>query len=439
MSTPHLPHRDAQSLSILPSRTVVTSFYPKSHTFEEGDWVLCLATCRALRSIAVAVSNGEVQVYDPERLQRVSTYQTREAQQDATASCVTDLLYHSTSAGTSASPPLHGAHCQEPPLLWVTNQSGCVQLYDLRQQSQAAGTKMPFSSPAWTVSIGHGGTIAAVAGNRKIHFLDVRSFKSQHNQHQQQPAASPWLGSYRDSHSDHVSCVHFIAESTLLSGGEDGLIAVFDTSRPNESEALQNMWNVGSPVRRAGIMTDEGAASSAGSPPSAAVSSTTVWCLTGNETLSLWNPELNAVRDFPTLRHDLNARLTASQQFSTDPSTAPIVEYLVDAHWDPQQGGLLLAAGNAQGEAAVFRLSNGSDASPESWTPCHLLTGGHRGVVRGLSHYSESVMMSVGEDARLCEWNRLSTVPPTMRSPAPAAAGGGPVRRQRGRTNLGPY
>jgi hypothetical protein len=442
-SSPLLPHHDARSLAVLPSRTVVTSFHPKSHGFEDGDWVLCLASCRTHRSISVAVSNGEVQVYDPERLQRVSTYQTRGAQQDASTSCVTDLLYHPTSAETSAS-PLDGPHGNDsPPLLWVTNQAGCVQLYDLRQQGQAASAQVPFSSPAWSVSVGHSGTIAAVAGSRKIHFLDVRSFSHHHYQHhgnrnQQHPAASPWLGSYRDSHSDQVSCVRFISESTLLSGGEDGLIAVFDTSRPNESEALQNMWNVGCPVRKVGIMTD-GAHSAS---PSSALASTTVWCLTGNETLSLWKPELNAVREFPTLRQDLNARLR--QQSSTEPSidssTVPVMEYLIDAIWDPQ-GGLLLAAGNARGEAAVFQLSDSDgDASQNSWTPCHLLTGGHRGVVRGLSFYSESVMLSVGEDARLCEWNRLPVASlPTTRSPVQAAAGGGPVRRQRGRPNLGPY
>lgn len=441
MSTPLLPHQDAPSLSILPSRTVVTSFHPKSHNFEEGDWVLCLATCHALRSISLAVSNGEVQVYDPARLQRVSTYQTRGAQHGASASCVTDLLYHSSSSETSTS-PLDGPHTQhnDPPLLWVTNQSGYVQLYDLRQQCQAAGARVPFSSPAWTLSIGHNGTIAAVAGNRKIHFLDVRSLSHHHRQQehakQQHPEASPWLGCYRDSHSDHVTCLRFVSESTLLSGGEDGLTALFDTSRPNEPEALQHMWNVGSPVRKAGIMTD--AANRASLPPAA---STTVWCLTGNETLSLWKPEPNIVRDFPALRQDLNARL--SELSSTHPSTLPVMEYLIDAHCDPRNG-LLLAAGNAQGDVAVFRLpSANGDTTHDSWTPSHLLAGGHRGVVRGLVHYSESVMMSVGEDARLCEWNRMSASSlPTfegVRSPAMAAVGGGPARRQRGRPNLGPY
>lgn len=413
----------------------MTSFHPKSHTFEEGDWVLCLATSQAHRSVSVAVSNGEIQVYDAERLQRVSTYQTREVQPDAPTSCVTGLLYHSTSAETSATPLDGPPYGNDPPLLWVTNQAGCVQLYDLRQQGQAAASaRVPFSSPAWSVSVGHGGTVAAVAANRKVHFFDVRAFSGV-----QHPAVSPWLGSYKDAHSDHVSCVQFISKSTLLSGGEDGLVAVFDTSRPNESEALQHVWNVGSPVRKAGIMT-----SSATSPP-AATASTSVWCLTGNETLSLWNPELNVVRAFPNLRQDLHASLRASQQFVSDPSTAPAMEYLIDAHWDPQDdGGLLLAAGNAQGEAAVFGLSGSTDGNGhESWTPCHILAGGHRGVVRGLCHYSESVILSVGEDARLCEWNRLSSASslPTMLSPAPAAAtaGGGPVRRQRGRPNLGPY
>jgi hypothetical protein len=65
-----------------PSRTVVTSFNPKksstlndSDYFDEGDWVLCVATNEERQKVGCALSNGEVQIYDQNTLQHLHTYQ----------------------------------------------------------------------------------------------------------------------------------------------------------------------------------------------------------------------------------------------------------------------------------------------------------------------------------------------------------------------------
>jgi WD40 repeat protein len=305
--------------------------------------------------------------------------------------------------------------------------------------------------------VGHGGTVAAVAGHKRVHFLDSRRLghdggaaASSQGLSPGHSTPSPWLGCYKDAHSDRVTSVLFVGDTpALLSGGEDGLVSVFDTSKPSEAEALQTAWNVGSPVRRVGIAGVDGG--EAGD---------LVWCLTGNETLGLWNPETDAALGFPDLRRDLAATGSA----------LPAPEYLVDARWDGTSRSLLLAAGNATGDACVYRLSLGgaggvtSQESPPSqspshqdprvqaaWEPIHVLTGGHRGVVRSWVRCSDGVTLTAGEDARLCEWSTRPLEPhqqqPRLASSAPhppprgsaGAGGGGPVRRQRSRPNLGPY
>jgi WD40 repeat protein len=470
--SPGLTHQPQLPLSLSPSRTVVTSFQPKCQSYEEGDWVLCLATTTATsgatpvahnESVAVALSNGEVQVYDPHRLHRVSTFQTARQVQSGvsfSASCIiTDLKYHPLS---SSSDDDH----RHPYLLWATTSSGGVHLYDVRQQTAAAAVsrvQVPLASEgAWAISLGYGGTVAAIAGHKRIRFLDVRKLTDAASSSPQgsvnpHHALSPWLGCYKDAHSDRVSSVLFVGESssTLVSGGEDGLVSIFDTSQQSESDALQCTWNVGSPVRKVGVAMDA-------SSPSTGL----VWCLTGSETLGLWNPDSDAVLRFPDLRQDLNARGSMGVHH---PPTLPAVDYVVDAQWDRNSHSLLLAAGNSRGDSCIYRLSllaragTGSQEHPQHpsarWEPLYALTGGHRGVVRSWVRFSNSVMLTSGEDARLCEWKippqegttaaspassaaaTPTAPPPSLHSRSSAGVGGRgvPVRRQRNRPNLGPY
>jgi hypothetical protein len=110
--------------------------------------------------------------------------------------------------------------------------------------------------------------------------------------------------------------------------------------------------------------------------------------------------------------------------------------------------------GSATGVAALF---------PTNFEPCHLFTNGHRGVVRAWSFLASSsssltsTLIIAGEDARLCEWNRVgqgetqqaqaqapavsnpaasgSTWVAGGRSLAPTRGGGGPVRPQKRHTS----
>lgn len=373
-----------------PNRTVVTSFTPRrpslkagsgaiTSEYEDGDWILCLAANPL--SATCALSNGEVKVYDLERMHNVMTY--------AHSSLVTDLRY-----GPS------------PSTVVASAQDGSLTVLDLRQESPAWKGSIPPGQSALSVALGFDGYLAAVASSKaRIHFLDLRA-----------PGAA-LLGSYVDAHTDAVTGVEFYSNTPwLLSGAEDGLVCLFDTTKPTEATALTSVMNVGTPLRRVGFCDSD-----------------TVWCMTGSETASLWNANTaSCIHDFgPSLREQLSMK--SSRQ----------VDYVIDGHWDAASRELFLSAGNSNGEAALFRLNDNM-----SWDHCHWLEGGHRGVVRGVCHVSQSLLLSAGEDARLCEWNRLGSqahaVSPTnkagMRNRAvQVVGGGGPVRRGRHRQAATPY
>ena len=276
------------------------------------------------------------------------------------------------------------------------------------------------------------------------------------------------LGTYSNAHTDDVTRLvfHPTKNNFLLSGSEDGLVASFDTTQPTEEMAIQSVLNVGSPIRRMGFCGFEPTES-------------TVWCLTGSETASLWNLDTaSCICDFGAL----SLREQLSMHYSSGMMGGHI-DYLIDAHWDTSSRELFLSAGNAQGEAALFQCTNstnnnmtqqhmGSSTPSYTWQPCHWLKGGHRGVVRGVVHVSPSILISAGEDARMCEWNRLGNQAHSATTSAVSTAsntahtnngmvrksssssgimiasdsvvqshrsGGGPLRRQRNRTLAAPY
>jgi len=370
--------------SITPSRTVVTSFTPHKPSLSSvgnstavregnangngnGDWVLCAAASSNSgnntkshaqeETVSCALSNGQIQVYDQERLHRINSFQQQ------SSSIVNDLIYGPQ-------------HC-----LVTAANNGQVTVWDLRQAGGAVlQSSIPAGQEALSVSVGFDGYLAAVASNKsRIHFMDLRQAGSN--------SSNNVMGSYVDAHTMEVTQVRFQPYSTiLLSAAEDGLACVFDTTQPTEDAALKSVWNVGSAVRRAGFCG-----------PDLSV----VYCLTGSETASIWH------WDSATCRQDFGGhalRYRLAQSIPQHKSQSMAIDYLVDAHWDCVNHELLLMAGSATGDAALFRLgSNHAD-----FEPCRLLKSGHGGIVRTwcpLSSSSSGKLITAGEDARLCEWN----------------------------------
>ncbi|KAL7557367.1 hypothetical protein ACA910_020233 [Epithemia clementina (nom. ined.)] len=498
-------HDNSNSKSFLsPSRTVITSFTPRRPTcyvgagdattllspYEEGDWVLCLTTdcCpnnsrlggstgTAAESLACALSNGEIQVYDAQRLHLVRSYRhhhhhhhhpsmNHKPQQNhnnatttTSTTCVTDLQY---------GPQKH--------IILSAGQDGMVNLFDLRSSSQAqqaqAQIRLPpasslsssssLSSKALCMALGYDGTILAVGSTKgRILFWDWR-----------QPQTL--LGTYGNSHKDDVTCLQFSNahnnnnnnNSLLLSGSEDGLVCLLDTTQATEELALQSIVNVHAPIRKAGFCGNH--------HPS-------FYCLTGNETLHLYQSDSGSVCQQQQQQqfardHFWNATTTTTTT-TTSPATTSIshhhdsmwasIDYLVDAYWDQTHNQLLVLAGGRQasssstvaaetGNSALFAIvedqnnnnkhnhhNNHENAqgawmssSSSSWKIQHQesFVGGHNGVLRAWCPLGKSAtgtttsttdggglfssIVTAGEDARLCEWH----IPPSTASAKVAAA-----------------
>ena len=401
-----------------PYRTVVTSFNPKttvasesrspSDYFEEGDWVLCVAGCH--NWVSCAVSNGEVQVYDQDRMHCLQTYKMGSSSRE---SQVTDI---------------QGDACSSHPFtLATTSSNGCLTLFDIRQQSvPVCQIHLPRSEEqALSVSLGFDGTLAAVGSSRaKIHFFDIRSTRS-------------LLGTYNQVHTGEITKVRFQTLTSfgttstttpiLVSAAEDGLACVFDTSQPSEEAAVKNVLAVQSPIRQVGFFGPN---------------SDAIYCLTGSESLKLWRIDDSICRK--DYGDDLRQRLSQLNE-----NEGSEIEYLVDCSWDSSRQELLLLAGNTNGMASLFKVQE------ENISILHRLGGGHRGVVRAWGLLSTNVFVTVGEDARMCEWNRMckqlhvahsvshksaSAIPVRKLTSHPGQkAGGGPLRRQRGRMTASPY
>jgi WD40 repeat protein len=420
-----------------PSRTVVTSFNPKRSNqgagsgglyggeyFDDGDWVLCVATNEHDHHVSCALSNGEVQVYDKKSLHLLQTYQR-------TDSLITEMTFETFDAN----------------LLAATASDGSLTLYDIRQPTNPAIEIKNMLRPeeeTLSVSMGFGGNIAAVGSSKgKIHFFDIRDKRS-------------ILGTYNQAHTKEVTRVRFQSVSTgssssngvnrntspiLISGSEDGLACVFDTSQATEESAITNILTIQSPVREIGFF----------GPNSEAI-----YCLTGSESLRLYHKDDAVCRkDFgPQFREYLNHQLTSNGCYSTanahsstmKPRAVCSMEYLVDCHWDIERQELSMLAGSCKGDGAVFRVCE------QGISPVSHLRGGHRGVIRGWSsNLNRSSFFTVGEDARMCEWKDSSTavdgngnknkiIVARKRQGGPIArAAGGKLRKPRSRMSSAPY
>lgn len=421
-------HQNVGKLS--PSRTVVTSFNPKKSTlndgdyFDDGDWVLCVATNEERQKVGCALSNGEVQIYDQTTLQHLHTYQRN-------SSLVTEMTFDTFDTN----------------LLAATANDGSLTLYDIRQPINPAveitNTLRP-DEEALCISMGFDGKIAAVGSSKgKIHFYDIREKRG-------------ILGTYSQAHTNEVTRVRFqsfatqssdsnctskTTTSTLVSGSEDGLACVFDTSKTTEESAITNILTVQSPIRDVGFF----------GPNSEAI-----YCLTGSESLQLYHKDdANCRKDFGNTREYLNNQLVRYGQnvatTSASSSSVHPIEYLVDCHWDFARQELLMLAGSSKGDGAVFQVDE------QQISPLHCLRGGHRGVIRAWSYNSNrSSFFTVGEDARMCEWGRFSSktsidgngngngnqiiITRKRKEGAVArAGGGGKLRKPRSRMAATPY
>ena len=373
----------APNVSLHPCRTAVTTFEARASAgddaYEQGIWVLFV--CSSEQWLSCALSNGDVKIYDKERLEPIHTFSNTHGNE-----LVTDLQ---VGGG--------------PNLLCASGMGGQVVLYDVRQAAKPALTVMlPRKEAALTVALGYDGALAAVGGAKAhVHFFDIRS-------------GGILLGSYQDSHTEEVTRVRFQSNTSplLVSASEDGLSCIFDTSQPSEEAALKSVLNVQTPLREVGFFGPslEG-----------------IFCLTGSETMSVWHHDsAQRICDFGS-----NVRENLSDLCGNVP-----IDYLVNCYWDDPKQELTLLAGNHAGDGGMFKV----EASLISVQ--YVLEGGHRGDIRSWCNLSATTFVTVGEDARLCEWNKnggnaVGTSSVAFDGARPDA--GGPIRRSKTKVSRSPY
>lgn len=362
-----------------PHRTVVTNFETRANiadnAYEKGVWIL--SVCSSDQWLSCALSNGDIKVFDNERLQPVQSYTNTQK-----GTLVTDLQ----TGG-------------DPHMLISSRMNGEISLYDVRQSTKPAHSlALPKDEGALSVSLGYDGVLAAVGGVKAhVHFFDVRN-------------AGSLLGTYQDSHTEEVTRVRFQSKtsSMLISASEDGLSCIFDTSQPSEELALKSVLNIQTPLREVGFFGPslEG-----------------VYCLTGSETLSVWHHDsAQRICDF-----GLDVRSKLSQVSGGIP-----IDYLVNCFWNVPQQKLLLLAGNHSGDGGMFKVDAGTISIE------HLLQGGHQGDIRSGCTLGTNRYATVGEDARLCEWNSNNDAI-SLSNTTEACPASGPMRRSKKKTIQLPY
>ena len=230
------------------------------------------------------------------------------------------------------------------------------------------------------MTLGVGGSLIATACGTSLYFHDMRQLDA------------GTLGQYADCHTDEITSVKFhpnAAVHHLLSGGEDGLICVYDTSVSANDEAVISILNTDCPTRQIGFFGTghEG-----------------VYCLSSVETASIWHyPSAQRISNFPSIRESLGC------------------DYLIDC-WYQDDGSLNLLAGDHAGKGVVTNIQPG-----DVHTAVGEMLGGHSSTMRCACFLDDSIL-TAGEDSRLCVWGPRAVesqeIPKTIRGAHYNSTGG---------------
>ena len=255
---------------------------------------------------------------------------------------------------TSPSSPFQLATC---------SSDECVKLWDTRTALPAL--VVPVGHEVWSLSINHDETLLATGTDDLALFYDMRTGAK--------------LGEYGESHVDAVTKVRFhpTQPAFVVTASEDGVVCCFDCRISDESEALESILNVESAVTTLGFFGEL---------------KENIYCLTGTETLDLWNMwTATRLHHYDTIRDDCN-----SNDLATD--------YLIDCVYDDQSRDLFLLVGNHNGDVNAVKIGTDT-ATAGKLQHVAALKGGHKACVRCIYYDPESTaMFTGGEDTRLCKW-----------------------------------
>eukprot|EP00607_Mallomonas_marina_P000329 CAMPEP_0182433450 /NCGR_PEP_ID=MMETSP1167-20130531/63318_1 /TAXON_ID=2988 /ORGANISM="Mallomonas Sp, Strain CCMP3275" /LENGTH=358 /DNA_ID=CAMNT_0024622157 /DNA_START=351 /DNA_END=1427 /DNA_ORIENTATION=+ len=249
-------------------------------------------------------------------------------------------------------------------IIFTASSDMTVCMWDWRTDCTSPTVRLTLPDEVSCVSVGKNELLIGAACGQSLLFFDVRHGNS-----------SLPLAEYSDCHHDTVTVLKFCPHnlSTVVSGGEDGLVCVFDTSVMADQSAVKSMFCTESPVRKLGFFG-----------PSAEG----MLCLSSIETASAWHyPTSQRVGNYPNVRVDVAA------------------DYLVDSWYDEQTDTLQILAGDYAGNAKICTVD------PLRVRAVSVLSGGHRELIRCTRRRSSTnssqntVLFTGGEDSRICVWS----------------------------------
>jgi len=379
-----------------PTRSNFSLLSMISTDYDQKDqcYVLHLAHSLATGTLAAALSNRQIKLFDLK---------------DGSLQFTGSLSGH-TGTITSAQCSLE----DEPHLLQTTSADGTVREWDLRTGQVArvftAGNQ---EIACCTTS----GSLLAAGARDDILFWDRGTGKH--------------ISSFTDTHFQDVTQVKFhpVMRSAFISGSEDGLVAVFDTSGGlDEDEGFRAALNIDTAVAKLGFY--------------GAGKGDKLWCCSGTETLHLWewaaacddelqggNGPLGQSLDARTKLLGLNVGTcgdgAAGGSKGQEEQVTNAADYLIQCEYDSNTDELAVIAGNNTGFAALFPVvqpPNGATDVTLDFRPAGAaLEGGHTDIVRSLVWLNGTgpLWVSGGEDARVCVW---SSVPGAV-GPTPQGSG----------------
>jgi hypothetical protein len=388
------PSTQQPSLQLHCSATVKIDFDTSNPCY-----VLSLAYNPLHKLVAASLSNKTVKMYSqtPTNLTYMATFTGFGAR-------ITSVLFPSSLVQQQ----------QQEPLLYTSCEDGILRTWDTRSNQLAEEFRAPPRSIIQCCDT-NGTLIVAGAGDNLL-FWDRKTRQS--------------LTSFKDTHAQDITACIFapLNPNVVISGSEDGLLAVFDLSAGlDEDEGFQAALNIDNAVSQIGFYGK---------------AYEKLWCTSGTETLHLWEwaaacdekmeGGVGALAHFHDARQQLKLTPTPPPPPTTTTAAAAAADddddfgavngcdYLIGCEYILEDDALLVAAGNNDGTAALFPVHHhhgggGASLGGEA-AEVRLIGrgGGHVDTVRsmilcGEGYGKRSVCVTGGEDARVCLWSTTSS------------------------------
>lgn len=258
---------------------------------------------------------------------------------------------------------------QSPTIFFTSSADKCVAIWDQRVSDRPI-CRLRSQNEVQAVAVNKKDFLLATACEEEIQFYDIRKIAA--------TAGAPKLGAYSDLHSNLITHLLFCPnnDDLLISGGEDGLICICNTSIGEAEEAVESVLNTDCAMRRVGCFGPdlEG-----------------LYCLSAIETASFWHhPSAQRIVQYNSLREEQS------------------IDYLVDCF--EEEGKLRLLAGCFDGS---LRLLN---VEPHGCEALASLEGGHKEMVRCSTLLSNGLLCTGAEDGQLVGWKRGPSQDPILLS-----------------------